>query len=62
VLERTESLSDDQLLSPAEMADLRGVTKATLAAERSEGIGPPWVHENRRVSYPIGDFRQWCNR
>ena len=47
------------LLSPSDLAALRGVDERTLAVERSQGRGPDYVKLGRTVYYRGSDIRKW---
>jgi hypothetical protein len=47
------------LLSPADLAALRGVDERTLAVERSQGCGPDYVKLGRAVYYRGADIKNW---
>jgi hypothetical protein len=47
------------LLSPSDLAALRGVDERTLTVERSQGRGPDYVKLGRTVYYRGSDIRNW---
>ena len=47
------------LLSPSDLAALRGVDERTLMVERSQGRGPDYVKLGRTVYYRGCDIRKW---
>jgi hypothetical protein len=47
------------LLSPSDLAPLRGVDECTLAVERSQARGPDYVKLGRTVYYRGSDIRKW---
>lgn len=47
------------LLSPSDLAALRGVDERTLTVERSQGRGPDFVKLGRAVYYRGSDIRAW---
>jgi hypothetical protein len=47
------------LLSPSDLAALRGVDERTLTVERSQGRGPDYVKLGRTVYYRGCDIRKW---
>ena len=47
------------LLSPTDLAALRGVDERTLAVERSQGCGPDYVKLGRAVYYRGADIKAW---
>jgi hypothetical protein len=47
------------LLSPSDLAALRGVDERTLMVERSQGRGPDYVKLGRTVYYRGSDIRKW---
>lgn len=49
----------DELMSPAELADMRKVVPGTLANERSNGTGPRYVKLRGRVFYRKKDVQAW---
>ena len=42
-----------------QIAEVRGVGKRTLRAERQRGMGPPFVKIGKQILYPIEGFRDW---
>lgn len=53
----------DGYLSDNELAELLGVSKATLARMRRKGEGPPWMRvgasKNTSIRYPKLDLAEW---
>lgn len=41
------------------IAEWRKCSKRHLRAERQAGQGPPFLKIDRRVLYPLADFRAW---
>jgi hypothetical protein len=59
LIERLKRTFD--LLSPADLAALRGVDERTLAVERSQGCGPDYVKLGRAVYYRGADIKAWID-
>jgi predicted site-specific integrase-resolvase len=51
----------DELMTAAEVADLLGVTEATLANYRSTGKGPRYIKPTGRIKYRKSDVWAFIN-
>jgi hypothetical protein len=47
------------LLSEAEYADQRGVSVRTIARERAQRIGPPFIRLGRKIYYRPAAIETW---
>ncbi|MFE0413613.1 helix-turn-helix transcriptional regulator [Streptomyces tendae] len=59
-------IDDLQLLTPAEVGALLGVTEKTLAEYRWKGTGPRFIklggnHRSAPVRYPRAQLQEWLN-
>ena len=53
---------EDKLLTETEVADMLGVSKATLQRWRRERAGgPPFHHIGRAIRYTTPGVRKWIN-
>lgn len=48
-----------RLLSPEQAAEMLGVTKASLARWRCNGVGPVFVKVGAKVGYTEADLAAW---
>lgn len=51
----------DTLLTPEEVAEMRGRSVAYLAKERSAGRGPRFIRDGRVIRYALDDVRSWID-
>lgn len=60
-----DSDSDHRLLTPREVTEILGVSRATLARWRSDGKGPPFLklgdEPNSPVRYRASDVRDFLD-
>ena len=52
-------LPEDRLLTPAEVAEYRGITTHVLAQERCYGGGPRFIRDGRRIRYRARDLAEY---
>lgn len=50
---------NEEYLLSKEVAEIRRMTPASLAAERYRGEGPPYIASGNRVLYPKSLLEQW---
>ena len=54
--------TNKQLIKPAEAAEILGVTVGTLAAWRSQGVGPRcYPISPRAIRYDINELNKWIS-
>lgn len=53
------TISEDMLLSRAEVEVHFGLTRRFLEVSAVRGDGPPYIKINRAVRYRTGDLREW---
>lgn len=53
---------DDELLTPAQVAEYRGTTTGVLAQERHAGKGPKYIRDGRRIRYRASDIREYLDQ
>ena len=56
---QTQTISEDMLLSRAEVEVHFGLTRRFLEVSAVRGDGPPFIKINRSVRYRAGDLREW---
>ena len=54
-----QTISEDMLLSRAEVEVHFGLTRRFLEVSAVRGDGPPFIKINRSVRYRTGDLREW---
>jgi len=52
----------DKLFSESELAELLALTRAAVAQNRREGVGPKFLRIRRRIRYRGADIEQWLER
>ncbi|MCX2934039.1 DNA-binding protein [Mycobacterium sp. CVI_P3] len=50
-----------ELLTPQQVADLRGTTTAVLSQERHLGRGPKYIRDGRRIRYRASDLAEYLD-
>jgi len=53
---------ENKLFQESELAELLGLTRAAVAQNRREGVGPKYLRIRRRIRYRGADIDQWLEQ